>query len=82
MITTEETKEIVKKFGRSENDSGSPEVQIAIMTKRINNLMPHFSANKHDHHSKLGLLKLIGRRKSLLQYFLQGSQDYSLKYIQ
>jgi small subunit ribosomal protein S15 len=68
MITKAEKEEIKKKFGKNEKDSGSPEVQVAILTKRINNLMPHFDKNKHDYHSKRGLLKLIGKRRSLLKY--------------
>ena len=71
MITTEEKTKIVSKFGRSANDTGSTEVQVAILTTRINNLKPHFEANEKDNHSNRGLLKMIGRRRSLLRY-LQG----------
>jgi len=68
MLTREETAQIVKDFGGSEKDSGSAEVQVAILTKRITNLTPHFESNKLDYHSKRGLLKMIGKRKALLRY--------------
>ena len=68
MLTREETATIVKDFGRGTNDSGSVEVQVAILTKRITNLTPHFEKNKLDNHSKRGLLKMIGKRKALLRY--------------
>lgn len=60
--------EIVKNFGRVANDTGSPEVQVAILTKRINELNQHFAKNPKDHHSKRGLLKAVGLRRSLLNY--------------
>jgi small subunit ribosomal protein S15 len=69
MSITKETKlEIVKKFGKNEKDSGTSEVQIAIITARINDLTGHFSAHKKDHSSRRGLLKLVGKRKRLLKY--------------
>ena len=68
MLSKSEKAEIVKKFGGSDKDSGKPEVQIAIMTARINQLTGHFGDHKHDHHSKRGLMKLIGRRRRLLRY--------------
>jgi len=71
MITLEETAELVKKFGKNEKDSGSAAVQVAILTTRINNLSTHFSANKLDHHSKRGLMKMIGLRRSLLKYIVK-----------
>lgn len=74
MITTAETAELVKKFGRGENDSGSTEVQVAILTTRINNLKTHFASHKHDYHSNRGLLKMIGKRRRLLRY-LGGSDQ-------
>ena len=67
-ITKEKTKELVGKFGASAKDSGRTEVQIAILTQRINTLTPHFQANPKDHHSKVGLLKMVGKRRSLLDY--------------
>ncbi len=64
----DEKREIVEKFARGENDTGSPEVQIALLTTRINQLQGHFKAHKHDHHSRRGLLKMVGRRRRLLAY--------------
>ncbi len=60
--------EVINKFKLHENDSGSPEVQIAIITERLNSLSSHFQIHKKDHHSRRGLLKLIGQRRSLLDY--------------
>lgn len=60
--------EIMAKFSRSEGDTGSPEVQIALLTERINELQGHFKEHKHDHHSRRGLLKLVGQRRRLLKY--------------
>jgi small subunit ribosomal protein S15 len=60
--------EIIGKFSRHENDTGSPEVQIAILTKRITHLTDHLRANKHDESSRRGLLKMVGRRRRLLNY--------------
>ncbi len=64
-----ETKtEIIKKYARTENDTGSPEVQIALLTERINELTEHLKANPKDHHSRRGLLLMVGKRRSLLDY--------------
>ena len=63
-----EKKEIVTKFGRKEGDTGSPEVQIALLSKRIADLTEHLKGNAKDHSSRLGLLKLVGQRKRLMQY--------------
>lgn len=60
--------EIVSKFGRHEGDTGSPEVQISLLTERINVLTEHFKSNKNDHHSRRGLLMMVGRRRRLLDY--------------
>lgn len=73
MISAQETKEIVEKFGKNANDTGSSAVQIALLTRRIENLKPHFSKHIHDFHSNRGLLKLVGQRKRLLKYYQ--SQD-------
>lgn len=67
-MTKEEKQEIVKKFGKSENDSGRSEVQIALLTKRINDLTAHFNAHKKDHHSRRGLMMMVGKRRRLLDY--------------
>lgn len=69
MALTKETKQgIIKKHRRSELDTGSPEVQIALLTKRINGLTEHFKTNHKDIHSRRGLLKLVGQRRRLLEY--------------
>ena len=60
--------EIIEKFGRTPADTGSPEVQIALLTARINLLTEHLKVNKKDHHSRTGLLKLVGQRRGLLNY--------------
>jgi len=60
--------EIIKTFGRTEKDTGSTEVQIALLTERINNLTEHLKVNKKDNHSRRGLLKMVGQRKGLLNY--------------
>jgi small subunit ribosomal protein S15 len=61
-------KEIVAKFGRTPEDTGSPEVQVALLTARINHLTEHLKEHKKDHHSRRGLLKMVGQRKGLLNY--------------
>lgn len=60
--------QIIKEFGRKEGDTGSPEVQIALLTARINELNDHLKTHKKDHHSRRGLLKMVGRRRNLLGY--------------
>jgi small subunit ribosomal protein S15 len=60
--------EIIGEYRREEGDTGSPEVQIALLTERINGLQEHFAEHKHDHHSRRGLLILVGRRRRLLRY--------------
>jgi small subunit ribosomal protein S15 len=67
-LTKEEKLEIVGQHGRGDADTGSPEVQIALLTKRINDLTEHLRTHKHDHHSRRGLLKMVGRRRRLLGY--------------
>ena len=61
-------KEIITKFGRTENDTGSPEVQVALLTERINHLTEHLRSHPKDFHSRRGLLKMVGQRKGLLNY--------------
>ena len=63
-----ETSDIINKFGRSGNDTASPEVQIALLTERLKRLNEHFKLHKKDHHSRLGLLKMVGQRRRLLKY--------------
>lgn len=66
--TLAEKKVTIQKFARNKGDTGSPEVQIALLTARINGLMQHFAANKKDHHSRRGLLLMVSNRRSLLDY--------------
>ncbi len=68
MISKEQKRELIEKFGKTEGDTGSPEVQVAILTARINDLQVHFKANPKDHHSRRGLLKMVGQRRNLLAY--------------
>lgn len=68
MISKEQKEQIVADYGRTPGDTGSPEVQIAILTARINDLTEHFKANPKDHHSRRGLLKMVGQRRGLLAY--------------
>ena len=63
--------EIIKEFGRHKNDTGSPEVQIALLTERITYLTDHFKTHKKDHHSRRGLLKMVGQRRRLLDYLIK-----------
>ena len=67
MTKTEKT-EIIQKYARHEGDTGSPEVQIAILTARINELTEHLRVHKHDNHSRRGLLMMVGKRRNLLDY--------------
>ncbi|AWV89038.1 30S ribosomal protein S15 [Bradymonas sediminis] len=60
--------ELIGEFKRADGDTGSPEVQVALLTERINGLQEHFAEHKHDHHSRRGLLILVGRRRRLLRY--------------
>ncbi len=68
MITKEKKAELVEKYGKSAGDTGSTEVQVAILTERIAELTEHLKINKHDHHSRRGLLKMVGKRRGLLAY--------------
>lgn len=68
MITADKKQEVVKKYRLHEKDTGSPEVQIALLTERINDLSEHFKAHEKDHHSRRGLLKIVSQRRSLLAY--------------
>ncbi len=68
-MTVEQKREIVTRFGKDENDTGATEVQIALLTRRINHLTEHLRSHKHDHHSRRGLLMLVGQRRRLLNYF-------------
>ncbi|HYE96511.1 MAG TPA: 30S ribosomal protein S15 [Rubricoccaceae bacterium] len=72
MISTEQKKELVAKHGASDKDTGKPEVQIALFTARINDLTEHLKQNPKDHTSRLGLLKMVGKRRRLLNYLQKG----------
>ena len=71
MLGTEEKQEIIEKYKRHEGDTGSPEVQIALLTNRITYLTDHFKTHKKDHHSRRGLLKMVGQRRRLLDYLVK-----------
>jgi len=73
VLVTEKKQEIINEFKKHESDTGSPEVQIAILTARITYLTEHFKTHKKDHHSRRGLLKLVGQRRRLLDY-LKGKE--------
>lgn len=68
MITTEMKKEIIAKYGKTPEDTGSPEVQIALLSARIADLTEHFKVHQKDHHSRRGMLKMVGQRRGLLDY--------------
>ena len=67
--------EVIQQFARGANDTGSPEVQVALLTTRINELTPHFKANMKDHHSRRGLLRMVSRRRRLLDYLKSNDAD-------
>ncbi len=67
-LTKEEKQNLIKEFAKNENDTGSAEVQIAILTKEINNLTEHLKEHIHDYHSRRGLLRKVGQRRNMLQY--------------
>ena len=68
MVSKEQKEQIIKDFGRTAGDTGSPEVQVALLTERINTLTEHLKENKKDHHSRRGMYKMIGKRRGLLDY--------------
>ena len=74
-ITQQEKAELVKKYGRGANDTGSTEVQVAILTTRINNLTEHLKTHKKDFHSRRGLLVMVGQRRRLLDYLNSNSNE-------
>lgn len=73
--TTTERSAVVKDYQRAANDTGSPEVQVALLTARINHLTPHFVQNKKDHHSRRGLLRMVNQRRKLLDYLKSRDVD-------
>lgn len=74
-LDREEKKAIIDNFKRHPDDTGSPEVQVALLTERINDLVDHLRAHKHDHHSRRGLLKLVGQRRRQLNYLNKTAPD-------
>ena len=81
MFTTERKREVVDKYRTHDADTGSPEVQVALLSGRINELEGHFKAHKKDHHSRRGLLKMVGRRRRLLDYLKKKDVDRYKKLI-
>ena len=74
-LTAEQKKDILGQYGLHDTDTGSPEAQVALLTKRISDLTEHLKVHKHDHHSRRGLLLLVGRRRRLLKYVAQVDVD-------
>ena len=74
-ITAERKQEVIKEHGRGKEDTGSPEVQVAILTERIQNLTQHFKTHAKDNHSRRGLLMLVNKRRSLLDYLRREDED-------
>ncbi len=81
-VTTAEKAQLVTDYQRAKGDTGSPEVQIALLTARINGLTPHFKSNMRDHHSRRGLLKMVSRRRKLLDYLRGRDVDGYRKLIE
>jgi small subunit ribosomal protein S15 len=75
MLDRDQKTEIIGRFKKHESDTGSPEVQIALLTERINILTEHMKVNKKDHHSRRGLLKMVGKRRRLLNYLQKGEVE-------
>ena len=80
-ITAERKEEVIKEYAREANDTGSPEVQVAILTERINNLTEHFKSHHKDNHSRRGLLMMVNKRRSLLDYLRKSDGDRYLALI-
>ncbi|MBX9457476.1 MAG: 30S ribosomal protein S15 [Rhizobium sp.] len=81
-LTTERKAELIKEYATVQGDTGSPEVQVAILTERINTLTDHFKAHKKDNHSRRGLLKMVSSRRSLLDYLKKKDEGRYTKLIQ
>jgi small subunit ribosomal protein S15 len=82
VLATERKQEIIGKFRSHDNDTGSPEVQIALLSERITTLTEHFRTHKKDHHSRRGLLKIVGQRRRLLDYLKSRDVERYRKVIQ
>ncbi len=80
-LTAEQKKEILGQYGLHDTDTGSPEAQVALLTKRISDLTEHLKLHKHDHHSRRGLLKMVGHRRRLLAYMNRTQHEHYLALI-
>jgi len=80
-VTTEQKSAVIEKYARAKGDTGSPEVQVALLTNRINSLAPHFDQHKKDNHSRRGLLKLVNQRRQMLDYLKQEDEGRYSKLI-
>ena len=80
-LTKDEAQEVIKKFGKNDKDTGSTEVQVALLTRRIEDLQKHFENHKKDNHSRTGLMRLINQRRSLLAYLKKSNKDSYEKLI-
>ncbi len=80
-LSVEQKSAVVAKYARAQGDTGSPEVQVALLSERITSLAPHFEANKKDHHSRRGLLKMVNQRRQLLDYLKQSDEPRYAKLI-
>ncbi|HEX4895359.1 MAG TPA: 30S ribosomal protein S15 [Solimonas sp.] len=80
-LTVERKADVVKKFARGKGDTGSPEVQVALLTERINALSPHFEQHKKDNHSRRGLLKMVNQRRQMLDYLKSADEARYSKLI-
>lgn len=81
-VTIDQKAQVVRDFQRAQGDTGSPEVQIALLTTRINDLIGHFKTHVKDHHSRRGLLRMVGRRRKLLDYLKRSNSDTYQKLIE
>jgi small subunit ribosomal protein S15 len=80
-LSTDNKKEIVSNFGRTETDTGSPEVQVALLTANINGLQSHFKSNAKDHHSRTGLIRMVNQRRKLLDYIKVSKPEVYIKLL-
>jgi len=80
-LSVEQKSAVVAKYARAQGDTGSPEVQVALLSERITSLAPHFEANKKDHHSRRGLLKMVNQRRKLLDYLKREDETRYSKLI-
>ncbi|MCH9699025.1 MAG: 30S ribosomal protein S15 [Gammaproteobacteria bacterium] len=74
-LSTEQKNDVIKEYQTAEGDTGSPEVQVALLTKRITTLAPHFEEHKQDHHSRHGLLRMVNQRRKLLDYLKRNDAE-------